>query len=252
MKVKFALVVAVAVLLAFVVSNAAASCTLAPLAVADGRIGGPITISSSGDASIVFWVTQGHSYSVEVATTDDFATSLSTPIVGNIFCPTANSVTLNDTSQNDPSLGLEGKAKRVSFTSSSTGFLEAHVSVSSGSYTYTYKIADTTLYNPRWSTSGGFQTSWGFQNTSSATIHGTLNVYGPSGSLITSVGPFAIAPHQTIFKITGTDVIAPNTYGSAEFTNDGPPGAIQADAYYYNSGYTVLVPSVFNPVRSGH
>ncbi len=161
-------------------------------------------------------------------------------------------MTLTNTTTVDPSLGTEGKGARASFTATTTGFLEARIGVSSGSAPLTFKIADTTLYNARWSTSGGFRTSWGFQNTTSVTIHGTLTVYGPTGSLITSVGPFAIAPHETVFKVTGTDVIAPNTYGAAEFTNDGPPGAIQADAYQFNSAFSVLVPASFNPVRSGH
>ncbi len=250
MKLRFALAVTIAILLASVVANAAADCGPLPLAVADGRIGGPITIDSAADASIVAWVTQGHSYSVEVVSTDDNA-RVTTLIVGNVFCPSSNSVTLTNTTLFDPSLGSEGVGARASFTATSSGFVEARIGVSSGSYPLTYKIADTTLYNPRWSTSGGFQTSWGFHNTTSSNISGTLKVYGPSGSLITTVGPFTIAAHQTVFKVTGTDVIAPNSYGSAEFTNNGPPGAIQADAYYYNSAFTVLVPSLFSPVRSG-
>jgi hypothetical protein len=250
MKAKFTLAVPLAILLASAVANAAAGCGPLPLAVADGRIGGPITIDSTNDVSIVFWVTQGHSYSVEVVATNDNA-SVTNLIVGNSYCPTSNAVTLTFTTTIDPSLGAEGVGTRASFTATVNGFLEARVGVLSGSYPLTYKIADTTLYNPRWSTSGGFQTSWGFHNTTGSSISGTLKVYGPSGSLITTVGPFAIAPHQTVFKVTGTDVIAPNSYGSAEFTNTGPPGAIQADAYYYNSNFTVLVPSLFSPARSG-
>jgi len=254
MKVRFLLAMAMGILFASAVANAASTCSQLPFAVTDGRSIGPVTITNANDISIVFWVTGGHSYSLEVVSTDDNANQagLSTPIVGTGYCPASNSVTLNDTTQIDPSLGAEGVGKRVSFTASSNGFLEGRVGVTNGSYPFMVKVADTTMYNPRWSTSGTWQTTWGFQNTTRSTIHGTLRVYDPNGALLTTVGPFAIAAHMTAFKVTGTDVIVPHTWGSAEFVHDGPPGAIQGDAYYYNGSYTLLVPSTFNSVRSGH
>ena len=254
MKARFLLAIAITILFASAVAHAASGCSQLPFTVPDGRTLGPITITNSTDVSIVFWVITGNSYSVEVVSTDEYAIhdGLSSFIVGNTYCPSSNSVTLNDITQFDPSLGSEGAGKRVSFTANTTGFVEARIGVASGSYPYTIKVADTTMYNPRWSTSGGWQTTWGFQNTTRFTIHGTLRVYDSNGSLLTTVGPFAIPAHMTAFKVTGTDVIVAHTWGSAEFIHDGPPGAIQADAYYYNSSFTLLVPSTFSPMRSGH
>ena len=254
MKVRFLFATTIAVLFATAVANAAAGCSSLPFGVPDGRTVGPVTITSANDISIVFWATIGHSYSVEVVSTDDnaFNAGLGNLVVGSSYCPTSNAVTLNDTTQFDPSMGSEGVGRRVSFTATTTHFLEARIGVTSGSYPFSVRVVDTTMYNPRWTTSGGWKTTWGFQNTTNSTIHGTLKVYDSTGALLTTVGPFAIAAHVTAFKVTGTDVIVPATYGGAEFTHDGPPGAIQGDAYYYNSGFTLLVPSTFNPGRPGH
>ena len=254
MKIRFLLAIAVAILSTSAVANAASTCNQLPFGVPDGRAVGPVTITNANDISIVFYATTGHSYSIEIVSTDTYAdaSGISFVAVGDVFCPTSNSVTLNDTTLFDPSLGSDGIGKRVSFIANETHFIEARVSVTNGSYPFMVKVADTTMYNPRWSTSGTWQTTWGFQNTTKSTIHGTLRVYDPNGALLTTVGPFAIAAHMTAFKVTGTDVIVPHTWGSAEFVHDGPPGAIQGDAYYYNGSYTLLVPSTFNSVRSGH
>ncbi len=82
MKVRLALALPVAILLASALANAANPCGPVPLTVVDGRIGGPITVSSGTDVSVVFWVTQAHSYSAEVTSTDDNAMALTTLIVG--------------------------------------------------------------------------------------------------------------------------------------------------------------------------
>lgn len=112
------------------------------------------------------------------------------------------------------------------------------------------RLVETTMFSPRWSTFGGFFTSWGFHNTTNATIMGTLRVINSAGTEVANV-TFDIPPGQVVFRDTrATNLnLAANQAGNAIFTHNGPPGAIQADAFFLNADATVVVPGKFETAR---
>jgi hypothetical protein len=136
---------------------------------------------------------------------------------------------------------------RASFTAATAGDYRVRA-VSSGvsptPFAYGYAVIDTTMYNPRWSTFSGFITQWGLNNVSDNPITGVLTVVSSSGTVL-AASTVTIQPGQVVFKSTvPSDLNIPaNSAGNATFTHNGPPGAIQGDAYFINSNATVVVPS---------
>ena len=133
-----------------------------------------------------FSASAGRSYSVEVRQDyDDINTFVSAIVAnpGGVACPnytamstgTGNDQT-TDTHLTEPA--VPKNANRVSFIAAAGGVYGIQVlnaDPTNGHY-ISVSVSDTTLYNPRWSTGGGFVTSWGFENTTSAPIPGTLTV----------------------------------------------------------------------------
>ncbi len=106
------------------------------------------------------------------------------------------------------------------------------------------QLSETTLFDPRWSTFGGFHTEFGFRNTTNATINGTLTLLNDDGTVNTT-SSFAIPANGTVFRDTRaaaligpTGLEVPNdSKGSAQFTHDGPPAAVVADAFIVHPGF---------------
>lgn len=223
---------------------ASAVCVGVASTLADGRIVGPILVDSTADQEIFVDITAGHSYSFEVTATD--GGSPPSVSIGTVSCPTVNPAGTRDTTEIDPVLTLGGV--RLSWTAdiSSNTFV---VSTSSADpIPYTVSVSETTQYNPRWSTFGGYTTQWGFQNTTNAAITGNLKIFTTAGTVVSNT-TFAIPSGRVVFKTTTGLSIAVSQSGNAIFTHDGPPGGIQADAFMVSSDGKTVVPAKFGAAR---
>ena len=121
------------------------------------------------------------------------------------------------------------------------------------------RVEETTLFNPRWSTFGGFHTEFGFLNTTNTAMVGTLTLFNNFGAVITT-SFLTISVNGTAFRDTrpvavvgpeGLNV-ADNQKGSALFTHNGPPGAILADSFIVHPGFPTgpfVVPGKFETAR---
>jgi hypothetical protein len=233
-------------------ASAFAACAKVRALVPDGRINESLTVDGTG-AYFLFTAKPGHSYSVELmdightGSLNVFFNGVADP---NNSCPTADGTGLTHTEQSEP-LSLSD-LHRVSFTPTAAGnnFYGASATTSSAT-PVTFKVSDTTLYNPRWSTYGGFITQYGFQNTTSSAVSVTVTLTTTLGGAA-AVSPltFSIPANSQVFKTVGPSgdfVVAASHAGFAIATTNGPPGAIKADAYFEGPG--VIVPSDFKSVR---
>jgi hypothetical protein len=112
-------------------------------------------------------------------------------------------------------------------------------------------VDDTTLFNPRWSTFGGYETQWGLLNTTNKDISGTLTIYNSDGALLKTVAATIHAGQISFISARGSSVPAEHA-GNAVFTFIGPPGGILADAYFLSSDAKTIVPSLFQSKHAYH
>ena len=189
----------------------------------------------------------GHSYSAEFVATTDNETSDTSIEFANLYvwgpndiaalqlngCFGPSTVAYYATQAYSPVLAKSkyGRGQRVSFTAATSGLYMLSISNRKAAGTYSFRFTDTTLFNPRWSTWSGFDTSWGFTNMSDMTITGTLYLYGSNNQLIKSV-TVTLAANQQVFRTTYSyDLNLPrNRDGYAIFAHNGPPGSVLADA----------------------
>ena len=229
-------------------SNAKAVCDRFIHTVADGRVK-ELSLSASEDVGLFFNGVPGHSYSVEMS---DQESKINSKFLGvaSELCPTTNAAGVNVTGGADPVI-LATRGFRGSFTATvgGTPFYTLHIVNGATSADITYSVSDTTQYNPRWSTFSGFTTQWGFQNTTNFNITGTLKVFTTAGGIPISNTTFDILSGRVVFKTSTGLAIAPSQSGNAVFTHNGPPGGIQADAYFVSSDVKSIVPAKFEPVR---
>lgn len=193
----------------------------------------------------------GHSYAFEVwsLTAPDRTFSTSRPSLQllndfNPFCILASST---DVSAMTPTLS-SGFSGRISWIQAADAhqYLAINNLDTVNGYSYNVRLVDTTLFNPRWSTYGGFTTQWGFNNLSHSAISGKLTIYDSVGNVLKSVDLTLAAGKSTFRTSSPSDLNLPaNNVGSAMFAYVGPAGAIQADAYFLNANATVIVPSKF-------
>ena len=80
-----------------------------------------------------------------------------------------------------------GAGRRVSFTAQSAGLHLIGVTNVAGAGSYSFRAVDTTLFNLRWSTRGGYGDQWGFLNVSDMPVTGVLTIYDWNNAIITSV-----------------------------------------------------------------
>jgi hypothetical protein len=140
-----------------------------------------------------------------------------------------------------------GTGRRVSFTAQSAGLFVVCIANLAGSGIYSFRAVDTTLFNPRWSTYGGYDNAWGFLNVSDMAIAGILTVYDADGHAVASeqlwIGPAA----ERFAYSSPSDMNVPrNIAGYATFTHNGPPGSIVADAYLENLSAGMVFVSKFD------
>jgi subtilisin-like proprotein convertase family protein len=130
-----------------------------------------------------------------------------------------------------PALASSAPQSRLTFTPSSAdvagGPLSIHVDdpVSSG-YAYRIRLAETTMYAPRWSING-YQAFISIQNTGPCPVLGQVVLLDSSGATVTTL-PFSLAGQAA------TQILIPPQpvlFGSARLLHDGAPGSITAGVY---------------------
>jgi hypothetical protein len=228
----------------------AQTCSNYILAPADGRVIGPITNDGMTVTVPYFQPDPGRSYSIEVLPATG-ALLLATPVTGaqNLTCPATESGSNTVTTTTTPR--LDSSAYRVSVTATNQGFIVTRVN----SGVFTYSVSETTLYNSSWSTAGSYGTQWGLQNSSNATVEGTLTVRESFGGSATYTKLVTLPPNSTTF-VTSFDTfvsgpIPAGRGGSATFAHNAPPNVVQGDVFIVNAMGTVVFPSVFRALRDG-
>lgn len=229
------------------------TCGFETVIVPDGRI-----VESTIPGNTTFWflfdVEDGQSYSIQVknkiAQWGVFPGTM-TVFSGTDSCSGTSTLTTRDTNNITPR--VPNTSRRESFIAVSTRHRMELVNSSGSAIEYTFSVAETTLYSPRWSTFAGFFTSYGFQNTTNATINGTLTLVNGAG---TTVATFNVAISAGLVAFTDTIQlgVGANDAGSATFTHDGPPGAVVADAFIqnFNTSPPVIQPVRFEAPRQGN
>ena len=235
----------------FVAFGESTDCGVPARAVSDGRI-----TESTFAQSTTYWYgvyTQtGHSYSVEFEPSVDNFTNNPGAQFGavGVFGPTdtlqgchgTSSVAVTQNSAYSPAIlkNGNGAGRRISFTASKTGLYLVYATNVSGAGRYSFRILDTTLFNPRWSTWAGRDNQWGFLNLSDMPVTGTLSIYDSNNKLVISVQFTVAAGGELVRGSSSSDLNLPrNASGYAIYSHNGPPGAIIADAYILAPTFTV-------------
>lgn len=234
------------------IHGAPTTCPGDPVLLSDGT---PTSDDLIFPASAAFYAVNavaGHSYAVEVWDVFDPTASVSPTIKVTTDCSTSiGGVT--DATHVDPDIsgGFSDRVTWIQASSNQTLYISVTNPDQNNSYTYNLRVTDTTQFNPRWSTYGTFDTQWGFTNTTSSPITGTLTIYKFDGSVVKTItqsiqgGQFLNVPARA----SGVPV---GIYGNAIFAYNGPAGAILADAVLINSANTVIVPYKFEGKHSYH
>ncbi|MFZ0703983.1 MAG: hypothetical protein WAM71_00165 [Candidatus Korobacteraceae bacterium] len=209
-----------------------------------------------------FYGQAGHSYSAEFVPTVDNENTTFSIIFIDLYvwgpndigglqqngCFGGSTVAYYATQTYSPVLakGKYGAGQRISFIATTAGLNIVSVTNRSAQGTYSYRFTDTTLFNPRWSTWSGYDTSWGFTNMSDMPITGTMYLYLSNNQLLEAV-PMTLNANQQVFRSTYSyDLnLHRNQDGYAIFAHNGPPGAILADAILQGPNSSVAVPSKF-------
>jgi hypothetical protein len=221
------------------------SCNFPTVIVPDGRI-----IESTIPDGTNFWylfdTTPGRSFSIEfkdpLEAWGNFPGALAVFQTGT--CSTV--ITPRDTVDVAPS--IPNTARRVSITTTAFRQWFTLANSSGGTRPYTVSVSETTLYSPLWSTFGGFETFYRFQNTTNASCEVNLRLVNDAGTQVAG-STFSIPANRTApTRNTGPgDLnIADSQAGQAIITHDCPPGAIQVDGFLGNFG---VFPPVVLPIK---
>ena len=220
------------------------SCGFPTMVVPDGRLTRS-SIPGQTTFFLAWYSTPGRSYSAEVKSAVaqfDTAPGIVTIYDSDCAVPFAT----RDTRQIDPQVS---SGIRRSYTA--VGSIQWMKIENPFGYEidYTFSVAETSMFSPRWSTFGGFHTSWGINNTTNSTCNVTLNIRNTAnvavgGSPVT----FPVLGGAIVLRDTNaSDLKVPaNQAGKVTLTHDCPPGALQVDAFMVND---TAVPVVVVPVK---
>jgi hypothetical protein len=245
----------------------AKDCINPGLVVADGRIvNSPQFPGSFNGYNPTFWYSfygqAMHSYSIEfVPTLDNENTSSAINFVNlSIWGPNdisalqtngcfgGTTVSWTATQGASPVVARSkyGSGQRASLIAQITGLYILSITNTQAAGPYSYRIVDTTLFNPRWSTWSGYDSSWGFTNMSDMTITGTLYVLNTYNQVV-KAAQVTVPANGQVFRVSNpSDLNVPrNVAGDAIFAHNGPPSAIVADSYMVNSNATVITYTKF-------
>lgn len=227
-------------------SVASAQCE-AVAVIPDGRIH-PIDPTGT-DKYGWFYLNLGRSYSVEVSPGDGVTGATPFPVIVSetANCPTStNAPNASNTATVEPRMN---QGSRWSFIGTNPTLVAVRVHVAG--VPYKVSVSETTLFNSSWSTSGGFATQWGLQNTTGNTITGTLTVKESVGGSASYTRSVSLPANSTTFITTydqfGGSTIPSGRGGSATFAHLGPPGSVLGDAYLV--GASQIIPALFAPMR---
>jgi len=216
-----------------------------PVIVPDGRAA-TTTIGPNATARFAAALRAKNSYSLEfINLTGTTAPGTVTVFSGDDGCSLTSTQAVRDTTGIDPQSGPGGA--RVSFGAGGTAtlFRARLVNGTVFSIPLSLSLAETTMYSALWSTWVNYDTYYTFQNTTSALITGTLNLLDARGAVIMSK-TLAIPAGQTVSLNTLTMGVGRNRTGTAQFTHDGPPGAVTAEA---NIADFTTTPAYQQPVK---
>ena len=229
-------------------------CSFPVLIIPDGRL-----TQSSITQNTTFWygiyAVIGHSYSVEFEPPADNYTGASHVIFSQptvygpndlAGCRGTSSVQVTPNSGYAPTIlkNGNGAGRRVSFTAPTAGLYLVMVTNSGSTGNYTFRGVDTTLVNVLWSTCGGFDNEWMFQNVSDMPITGVLTVYDFSNNVLTAAQTNIPAGTGVVRYSHSFDLRLPrNTAGYAVFSHNGPPASIVGISYMVNGSLTVIAPA---------
>ena len=218
-------------------------CGAPVIVVSDGRITQSMFLQGA-----TYWfgiyAQAGRSYSLEfVPSTDNFFSTAKVQIATlSVFGPSdqlsacrgTSSVVVTQNSGYAPVIlkGPNGAGRRVSFTAASAGLHLVAVPNAGGTGAYTFRAVETSLFNLRWSTCGGYTDQWGFLNRSDMPVTGTFTLFDGNNVAIASA-QFTIPPQAEVIRTSNPgDLNVPaKQQGFAVFSHNGPPDAIVADAY---------------------
>lgn len=211
-------------------AGAAADCGPFRAVPADGRIES-VSLLDGQDINFVFGTnasTSGrHSYSIEVVT--DAASAAWSAFTGGFGCMAGNDPAFRVTSGAEPRLQT-GSGVRGSVQNTTVGSpWVTHVTNNTGqTANFRYRVADTTMYSPSWSTISIYNTYYSLQNTANFACTGTLLLYDTAGQLVSE----ATVPIGTGSASTNTVALGTprERAGTAVLLHDCPPGAIVAEA----------------------
>lgn len=245
----------------------AKDCINPSLVVADGRtVNSPQFAGSVNNSNPTYWYAfygqAMHSYSVEfVATLDNENTSNAINFANLTVwgpadisalqlsgCFGATSVSWTSTQGTSPAVAKSkyGTGQRLSFIAQQPGLNIFSITNTSAAGPYSYRVTDSTLFNARWSTWSGFETSWGFTNMSDMTISGTLYIFNSSNKVLVAA-PVSVPPNSQVFRASNpSDLNLPRSNaGFAIFAHNGPPSSVLADSYMVNGNGSVVTYTKF-------
>jgi len=202
-----------------------------------------------------FSASMGRSYSVQVTSVyDDVNTDITATAWTDTGCSVALAGTVNTVNANP---GLPANSTRFSFTAAANGTVYLKVTNANGATGRYVDISaeETSLYNPRWTTTQGYLTVYGVQNTTNQIAHvsmvATIDFNGSSfGNFGTVTLNLTLQPNQRqlVALAPGQSINIPAGEGGyLVITDDVPKGGIVADAYFANN--VSLVPAVVTTAR---
>lgn len=234
------------------IHGAPTTCPNDPVLVSDGTAVLDDIVFQSSAAYYALNAKAGHSYAIEVYDHIDNTDGVSPTIKVTSDCNTPIPGVV-DVTKMDPDLsgGFSARVSWIQGSSDQMVFIAVMNPDPNFNYNYDLRATDTTLFNPRWSTYAPFDTQWGFANTTSTDISGTLTVFNASGAVVATISKTFPAGLFTLVSALGSSIPVKNL-GDATFAYIGPPGGILADAYAVNNTATVIVPYKFEGRHAYH
>lgn len=234
-----------------IIKGAPTTCGADPVLPSDGTDIFPDLIAPGSTAFFTLNAKSGHSYAVEAWDVLDqtvpgalaiqlFASDCSTP------------VSSTDVTSIDADLS-GGFARRVSWIQTSNATIEIQLTNNDQDdpYSYQIRITDTTLFNTRWTTFGGYTTSWGLTNTTASPVTGTMTVVDSGGKTVASKSLTLVANTATF--VTTKDLSVPaGDAGGSSFAFVGPPGAVIGDGFLVSPSGSVVTPVLFENKHAFH
>ncbi len=232
------------------IQGAPTTCPADPVLPSDGVVTSEDLIFPATTAYYALNAKIGHSYSVEVWDPFD-PTAAMAPMI-KITSDCTNSISgVMDVTNVDPDLsgGFSNRVSWIQGSGNQTLYIAVANPDQTNSYTYYIRVMDTTQFNPRWSTYSPFDTQWGFTNTTSSSITGTLTVLNSDGTVLKTITQTFPPEQFTLVSAKGNGVPV-NHYGDAIFAYTGPAGAILPDAVLINGTATIIVQYLFEGKHS--